>query len=237
MATTRLLGHDAAHELPAAAGPLPWLPGIPDDLQAYGDWSTYLRARADRVASLGDRVRHNAELPESLARFGDVLTPDLRAEVVVWRAANGVSEDDRSLLGPRVNDPAALFYARRLQRRINDLYPPAVQRWEERMAKSIGRPELRGTHVLDLARDLDGLDRGGMNAGLLDAAPRRAYGRGTRLPGAADGYPAAPGRRSAATSGAHAPGGRSRTLKKWASWSPSITRCISSAGVTWQVGC
>ncbi|MEP6816664.1 MAG: MobF family relaxase, partial [Marmoricola sp.] len=97
-ATTRLLGHDAADELVSTAGPLPWLPGVPDELQAYGDWSAYLEARADRVASLVDQVRRDADLPESLARFGDVLTPDLRAEVVVWRAANGVSDDDRSLL-------------------------------------------------------------------------------------------------------------------------------------------
>ncbi|QSR29046.1 DNA primase [Nocardioides sp. S5] len=167
MATTRLLGHDAADELASTAGPLPWLPGVPDELKAYGDWSAYLESRADRVASLGDQVRRCADLPESLARFDDVLTLDLRAEVVVWRAANGVFDNDRSLLGPRVSDPAAHFYARRLQRRINDLYPPSVQGWEERIAKSIGRPELRGTHVLDLARELDGFDRAGMNAGLL----------------------------------------------------------------------
>ncbi len=58
-------------------------------------------------------------------------------------------------------------YARHLQRRINGLHPPSVQRWEEHIAKAIGRPELRGEDVLDLARELDRLDQSGVNAGLL----------------------------------------------------------------------
>jgi hypothetical protein len=176
-AVARLLGADADGALESAGpGPLPWLPGVPGDLRSEPDWSSYLQARADRVASLATEIRQHCELPDSLARFRDVLPPAIREEVAVWRAANGVRDDDRNLLGPRVTDPAADAYARRLSRRINDLHAPAVRRWEERIASAIGRPDHRDEHILDLARELDRLERRGHNAGLMlrrAAHPRR----------------------------------------------------------------
>jgi conjugative relaxase-like TrwC/TraI family protein len=176
-AVARLLGADADAALESAGpGPLPWLPGVPGDLRSEPDWSSYLQARADRVASLAIAIRQHCKLPDSLARFRDVLPPAIREEVAVWRAANGVRDDDRSLLGPRVTDSAGDAYARRLSRRINDLHAPAVRRWEERIASAIGRPDHRDEHILDLARELDRLERSGHNAGLMlrrAAHPRR----------------------------------------------------------------
>ncbi len=176
-ATSRHLGADADDALEAAGpGPLPWLPGIPADLRSEPDWSSYLQARADRVAALVTEIRQHPELPDSLSRFRDVLPPAVQEEVAIWRAANGVPDDNRSLLGPRVTNPGANAYARRLSRRINDLYPPAVQRWEERIATALGRPDHRDEHILDLARELDRLERKGHSVDLLlrrAAHPRR----------------------------------------------------------------
>jgi conjugative relaxase-like TrwC/TraI family protein len=164
----RLVGAGAG-EAPEAGGtgPLPWLPGIPVELREHPQWWAYLSARAARVRSLVEDVRHHGTLPPALDRFSDLLPPTLRAEVVVWRAANGVPDDDRSLLGPPASNPAAASYARRLQRQIDGLYPPSVRRWEDRIAEAIGRPEHRDGRTLDLARELDRLERTGLNLGLI----------------------------------------------------------------------
>ena len=167
-ATQRLMGNEADEALAFAdGGPLPWLPGIPVEVRSNAQWSSYLIARANRVTHLADQVRRDTDLPPSLTRFNDVLTPALRDEVSVWRAVIGVPDTDLRLLGPRVTDPAAHSYARHLQGRVNDRYPPSVRCWEDRVAESIGRPAQRSEHVLDLARELDRLDRTGVNAGLL----------------------------------------------------------------------
>lgn len=167
-AAHRLLGPNAEDALQAAEpGPLPWLPGIPIELHDHPQWATYLSARADRVTTLADAVRRGAELPQSIRRFDDVLTDQLREDVITWRAANGIPEDDRSLVGPRTGGFAADRYARHLQRQIDAQYPASVRRWEASVAVAIGEPERRDQHTLDLARELDRLDHTGLNAGLL----------------------------------------------------------------------
>lgn len=176
----RLLGADADDALEAAgAGPLPWLPGLPAGLRQHPHWSAYLTARADRVTELAEQVHHHTALPDALGRYDDVLPRRLRDQILVWRAANGIAEEDRSLLGRHTTDLAADRHARHLQRQIDDLYPPSVRRWEDRIAALIGRPELRDQHTLDLARQLDRLERGGMNAGGL---LRRAASSQSPLP-------------------------------------------------------
>jgi hypothetical protein len=136
-------------------------------VRKHPQWSSYLTARAERVDLLADQVRRDTALPAALARFNDVLPPKLRDEVIVWRTANGILDDDRSLLGPTPTDWAAHRYARRVQRQVDDLYPASVRRWEQRVAESIGRPAWRDEHTLDLARELDRLEHSGMNAGLM----------------------------------------------------------------------
>jgi len=164
-ATQRLVGADTDNALEAAgSGPLPWLPGIPAALGSHPDWSNYLDARAERIRALADTVRRDAQLPPSLRRFDDVLTDQLREAVVVWRAANGVPDDNRGLLGPRTSDFAADRYARHLQRQVDALYPESVRRWEAQIARAIGDIDHHEDRTLDLARELDRIQASGLNA-------------------------------------------------------------------------
>ena len=41
-------------------GPLPWLPAIPQHLQAHEMWGSYLTARAATVRELAERIRASA---------------------------------------------------------------------------------------------------------------------------------------------------------------------------------
>ncbi len=166
-ATHQLLRGEAHDALETAGpGPLPWLPGIPGDLHEHREWAAYLTARGDRVTDLVEVIRHDADLPPALRCFDDVLTDELRSEILTWRAANGVHEDDRSLLGsvPGTNDLAASRYARHLQRQVDALYPASVRQWEPEIARAIGDPERRDGHMLDLARELARLQASGLNA-------------------------------------------------------------------------
>jgi hypothetical protein len=161
----RLLGEAAEDSLEAAGpAPLPWLPAVPVDLRDFPEWSAYLEARAERVSTLADEVRDHAVLPDVLARFHDALNPELRDEIVLWRAANGVPRNDTNSLGPRPTEPTADRFARSLQHRLDGLYPPTIRRWEDRVAEAVGRPDLRDEHTLDLARELDRLQHTGVNA-------------------------------------------------------------------------
>lgn len=167
-AAHRLLGPSAEDALQATdSGPLAWLPGIPIELHDHPEWATYISARANRVTTLADVVRRTTDLPPPIRRFDDVLTDQLREDVIVWRAVNGVPDNDRSLVGPRTGDLAADRYARHLQRQIDALYPASVHRWEASIAVAIGESERRDQHTLDLACELDRLDHTGVNAGLL----------------------------------------------------------------------
>lgn len=153
--TQQVLHGDAADALEGAgAGPLPWLPGVPDEVRTHPTWGRYLTARAERVAGLAEQVRADRELPQSLSRVGDLIAGKLLEDVVVWRAAQGVREDDRRILGPRVEDPAALAYGRHLQAAINQRYPGPVRAWAERIVAYVGHDD---EHTLDLARTLDRL--------------------------------------------------------------------------------
>ena len=86
----------------APAGPLPWLAGVPADLAEHPAWGPYLTGRVRRVSSLAAEVgaRAGATLPEWIRRYDDVLTPELRADLAVWRAARGVRANDRTMVGP-----------------------------------------------------------------------------------------------------------------------------------------
>ena len=160
----RVLGSGCEDELDAAgAGPLPWLPGIPADLARHETWGPYLEARAQRVSTLADAVRSQSPgtLPSWASRFADVLDGPLYGEVALWRAAQGVSDDDRRLAGPAPEADAAAAYHRNLTTRINQRYTGIVRDWESKIVEHVGRSD---DQTLQLARELDRLQRTGHDA-------------------------------------------------------------------------
>jgi hypothetical protein len=157
---------------PVEDGPLPWLAGVSDEVAAHPGWGPYLAARSRRVVSLAADVASDPGLPEWMARYDeDVLTPELRRELAVWRAAVGVPEDERTMAGPVPHDDREASYRRRLSKRINDRYSQAVQVWADRIVEYVGK---RDEQTAELARYLDQLARKGGDAErLLDLAAGR----------------------------------------------------------------
>ena len=161
-------------EEPAPAGPLPWLPGIPEPVATHPEWGAYLAARAHMVTDLAEQVRAIArEMPPDWARsLGDVLTPQLRDEIAVWRAAAGVADHESSVFGPEPSDEAAATYRRRLVRRVDENYGQAVGDWERTVVAHVGAHD---PYTADVAQMLERLHRGGDDVHQLLA---RALARG-----------------------------------------------------------
>lgn len=156
-ATHKLLGNEDGPLLP---GPLPWLPDIPSDVAEHPRWGPYLFARARLVRSLTAEVGDRADttLPAWLNDHADVLTPELRADIAVWRAAQGITPDERTIAGPIPGDDRAAAFRRRLIRTVNSRHDNAVRVWEQRIVAYVGRAD---ENTLDLARELDKLRRQG----------------------------------------------------------------------------
>ena len=157
-ATQNVFGADDGEAV--AAGPLPWLAGIPTEVAEDPRWCPYLAARARLVRSLTAEVhdRADATLPSWLDDYADVLTPELRADIAVWRAAQGITPDERTVAGPAPDDDRAAAYRRSLIRTVNGRHDDAVRECERRVVAYVGRAD---EHTLSLARELDRLKRQG----------------------------------------------------------------------------
>ncbi len=156
-ATQKLVGNEDG---PLTAGPLPWLPDIPSDAAEHPRWGPYLSARARLVRSLAAELGHRADttLPPWLNDYADVLTPELRADIAVWRAAQDIAPDERTIAGPAPDDDRAAAFRRGLISTVNSRHDDAVRVWERRIAAYVGRTD---EHTLELARELDKLKRQG----------------------------------------------------------------------------
>ncbi|GAA6527865.1 MobF family relaxase [Intrasporangium sp. DVR] len=158
LAARTVLGTPA--EEPVGSGPLPWLPDIPAEVADHPSWGPYLAARGRLVGTLASEVSNRADqtLPAWLDDYNDVLTPELRADIAVWRAAQGITVDERTIAGPAPDDDRAAAYRRSLVRTVNSRYDDAVHVWERRVVAYVGRAD---EHTLTLARELDRLKRQG----------------------------------------------------------------------------
>jgi hypothetical protein len=136
------------------------LPDIPSDAAEHPGWGPYLSARARLVRSLAAEVSDRADttLPPWLNDYADILTPELRADIAVWRAAQGIAPDERTIAGPAPDDDRAAAFRRGLIRTVNSRHGDAVRVWEQRIVAYVGRSDER---TLDLARELDKLKRQG----------------------------------------------------------------------------
>lgn len=160
----RVVGAGWEDSLDAAGdGPLPWLAGIPADVAGHDTWGSYLDARARRVRSLADAVHSQPSdtLPAWAKRYADVLDGSLYDEVALWRAAQGVPDDDRRLTGPIPDTGSAAAYHRNLANRISQRYTEIVRLWEAKIVECVGHSD---EQTLNLARELDRLQRAGHDA-------------------------------------------------------------------------
>lgn len=108
------------------AGPLPWLPAIPERLAADPHWNTYLAARAQRVDALAEEVRAtSAQWTAATApRWARPLVDtdaELAAELAVYRAATAVDDNDTRIAGPEQYPARTRAAQRRLELRAAEL--------------------------------------------------------------------------------------------------------------------
>jgi conjugative relaxase-like TrwC/TraI family protein len=147
---------------PTSAGPLPWLPSVPQRLASDSTWGAYLTARARRVEDLAGEVRQHA-CGENPAWAGDELAPEVVAEVAVWQAAHDSDPAATRLTAPSAAEGmAAVLYYRRL---ADILYPRRdIDDWHTRIVEIVGHTD----DVTDrLAKRLARLDRQGLDAAQL----------------------------------------------------------------------
>ena len=118
----------------------------------------YARARLVRslTAEVGDRA--DTTLPDWLNDYADFLTQELRADIAVWRAAQGITPDEHTIAGPAPDDDRAAAFRRGLIRTVNSRHDNAVRVWEQRIVAYVGRAD---ENTLELARELDKLRRQG----------------------------------------------------------------------------
>jgi hypothetical protein len=147
-------------------GPLPWLPAIPQHLQAHEMWGSYLSARAATVRELAERIRSSASADQrpTWAGPGWGQPPSQVIEhVEVWRAAMGVSPDDRRPTGPVQRHKAARIWQRRLDQALADGVAPGWREWGPLVAQLA--PNIsEGSFAPILAGRLAAISRAGVDA-------------------------------------------------------------------------
>ncbi|HPE12018.1 MAG TPA: MobF family relaxase [Actinomycetota bacterium] len=162
----------------AGTGPLPWLPGVPEDLTDDPEWGPYLASRAALVRDLAGQVRDRAststDLPEWARQGQGRPTPELLADVAVWRAANGVDPTDRRPTGPTQISKAHYVWQSGLKTRLAGNRTPALAEWRETLDRVLAYPQ-RDPFTPLLAERLSALSRAGIDA---PSMVRRALSEG-----------------------------------------------------------
>jgi hypothetical protein len=108
---------------PTCPGPLPWLPGIPEELDHHPAWGQYLAKRAELIADLAAHVRRDANknsTPPVWATPGSPPSVALIGEVEVWRAANAIDPQDHRPTGAGQLQTAAALWQHHLDRSVAD---------------------------------------------------------------------------------------------------------------------
>lgn len=118
----------------SGAGPLPWMPGIPERLAQDPRWGEYLTHRAALVTGLADHVRQRSHERAPLPVWAqNGIRPDQTtvADIEVWRAATQVQVEDRRPTGPPQLQKAAATWQRRLNQRAASSHSPALAEWSQ----------------------------------------------------------------------------------------------------------
>lgn len=162
----------------AGTGPLPWLPGVPPDLDDDPEWGPYLAARAARVRDLSTQIKDHAadttDLPDWARQGQGRPETDLLAEVAVWRAATGADPSDRRPTGPTQISKAAHHWQAGLNTRLAGSRTPALAEWRDVFDHVLVHPRTDPFTAL-LAERLSAISRAGLDA---PAMVRRALSDG-----------------------------------------------------------
>ena len=154
----------------AGNGPLPWLPGIPNDLRDDPHWSPYLTARSNLVAELATDVRHQTtstpNTPPWWPPGRSVPGPDLLGDLAVWRAANAIPNSDQRPTGPAQPAKAPALWQRDLQARQGSSNAATVADWTSLIHELVpaARPD---DYTPQLAENLAELAGNGIDANTL----------------------------------------------------------------------
>jgi DNA primase catalytic core len=129
----------------AAAGPLPWLPGIPPRLADNLDWgpfvASYHQLVGDQVATVQEAARDwtGATAPAWAQPFLEDEDTQLRADLAVWRAVTDTPATDLRPTGERtIGAPGA--HQRKLNRAVRQAHPsyPFSQRsWYQALPETV----------------------------------------------------------------------------------------------------
>ena len=157
----------------AGPGPLPWVPAVPTALLDHPQWGDYLRARADLVTDLAERVRHAAKTevtPRWASHGGARPNEHILGDVQVWRAANTVPDSDQRPTGPRQLGKAAATWQATLHQQVAGRRGPAVAEWSH-LIGDVAPSTRTDDYTPLLAKRLAAINRAGLDARhLLHAA-------------------------------------------------------------------
>ncbi|WP_336029268.1 MobF family relaxase [Geodermatophilus sp. FMUSA9-8] len=176
---------------PQAAGPLPWLPGVPAALTDDPHWAPYLAARAGHLTACAARVAAAAAAMTTATAPGwarpllDPAQASLRADLAVWRAAHAVPDGDRRPTGPPQPAAAARRHQRRLEEALAATTPARGGAVWAALADSIDPRLRRDPHWPALADRVVAADRAGLDAAGLLAAVAAQRPLPDELPAAA----------------------------------------------------
>ena len=161
---------DPTHTRTTATGPAPWLAGIPEPLRRDQDWGAYLTARHDLVDQVTARDRQDATQVTSATAPGwarQLLDPqhrELLADLMVFRAAHGVDDDDTRPTGPRQQAAADRRAQNELNKRVNAAIDISYRTAWTPIAEQVGLTPGADPHWPILAENLAALSRAGADA-------------------------------------------------------------------------
>jgi DNA primase catalytic core len=135
----------AADTPPAAAGPLPWLPGIPTRLAQAHDWgpfaATYHQLVREQIDAVREAARNwtGATAPAWAQPFLEDEDTDLRADLAVWRAVAGTDENDLRPTGDRTIGAPGAYQAKlnRAVRAARPSYPFSQRTWYQVLPETV----------------------------------------------------------------------------------------------------
>lgn len=155
-------------------GPLHWLPAIPDVITNDTTWANYLHQRADLVRKLAERIRNTARAWEgaSAPAWARPLldgSPNLLAEIAVFRAAHHVEAADTRITGPEQHANRSAVVQQAIHSRLDTALTRAgadSARWRG-LAATIDPHLTNDPYWPRLATHLEGAARAGADVAAL----------------------------------------------------------------------